>query len=89
MSMQNLVDSKTAAEILGVSVAFLERDRWEGARIPFCKVGKRAVRYRLSDLEKYIEKQIRQSTSESDEIIYHAAVSPETDGVKPATKYSW
>ncbi len=64
MSMQNLLDSKKAAEYLGVSVAFLERDRWEGARIPFCKIGKRAVRYRLSDLDEYIEKQIRQSTSD-------------------------
>lgn len=56
--------TKEAAELLGVSKAFLERDRWAGARVPFIKVGSRAVRYRLSDLESYIEKQIRHSTSE-------------------------
>lgn len=64
MNLQNLLDKKKAAEFLGVSVAFLERDRWAGARIPFIKIGKRAVRYEIEDLEKYIEKQTRQSTSD-------------------------
>ncbi|MDP4533700.1 helix-turn-helix domain-containing protein [Marinobacter salarius] len=59
-----LFTTKEAAELLGVSKAFLERDRWAGARVPFIKVGSRAVRYRLSDLESYIERQIRHSTSE-------------------------
>lgn len=60
----NLLNTKEAAQFLGVSKAFLERDRWAGARVPFIKVGSRAVRYRLSDLESYIERQIRRSTSE-------------------------
>ena len=59
-----LLTTKDAAEYLGVSKAFLERDRWAGARVQFIKVGTRAVRYRLSDLEHYIERQIRHSTSE-------------------------
>ncbi len=59
-----LFTTKEAAELLGVSKAFLERDRWAGARVPFIKVGSRAVRYRLSDLESYIERQIRHSTSQ-------------------------
>ena len=64
MSMQNLVDTKRASEFLGVSTAFLERARWSGIpNIPFVKVGPRAVRYRLSDLEAYIEEQTRTSTS--------------------------
>lgn len=50
-----LLNTQQAAEYLGVSVAFLERDRWAGARVPFIKIGARAVRYRLSDLEDYIE----------------------------------
>jgi excisionase family DNA binding protein len=49
-----LLTTKEAAPFLGVSEAFLERDRWAGARIPFIKIGSRAVRYRLSDLEAYI-----------------------------------
>lgn len=58
-----LLTTIQAAQLLGVSKAFLERDRWAGARIPFIKVGSRAVRYRLSDLNAFIEKQFRRSTS--------------------------
>ena len=63
--MQNpLLTTKQAAEILGVSIAFLERDRWAGARVPFVKVGSRAVRYRHSDLLAYIESCTHYSTSQ-------------------------
>jgi excisionase family DNA binding protein len=61
-----LLTTKEAARLLKVSSAFLERDRWAGARIPFIKVGARAVRYRLSDLERYLEGQVRRFTSERD-----------------------
>ena len=59
-----LLNTKQAAEYLGVSPAFLERDRWAGARIPFVKLGTRSVRYRQDDLEQYIEQQVCHSTSE-------------------------
>lgn len=63
--MQNpLLTTKQAAQILGVSIAFLERDRWAGARVPFVKIGSRAVRYRNSDLHAYIESRLCQSTSQ-------------------------
>lgn len=59
-----LLNTAEAAQFLGVSKAFLERDRWAGARIPFVKVGDRAVRYQLSELEAYIAGQVRHSTSD-------------------------
>lgn len=59
-----LLNTQQAAEYLGVSVAFLERDRWAGARVPFIKVGSRAVRYQLNDLEQYVQSCRRRSTSE-------------------------
>ena len=62
---KSLMTTKEAASYLGVSCAFLERDRWAGARVPFIKVGSRAVRYRLADLEDYIETRTRHSTSEA------------------------
>jgi len=62
--MQALLTTKEAALYLGVSSAFLERDRWAGARIPFIRVGSRAVRYRLSDLETYLASRVRRSTSD-------------------------
>lgn len=64
--MQNhLLTTKEAAQFLGVSTAFLERDRWAGARIPFVKIGTRTVRYKPSELEAYIAGQTRRSTSDS------------------------
>lgn len=63
----SLLTTQEAAAVLGVSKAFLERDRWAGARIPFIKIGARAVRYRADDLNAYINSQVRQSTSDSGE----------------------
>ncbi len=57
-----LLNTEQAAEYLGVSKAFLERDRWAGARIPFIQVGSKAVRYRREDLEEYVESQVRTAT---------------------------
>lgn len=59
-----LLTTQQAATYLSLSKAFLERDRWAGARIPFIKVGSRAVRYRTSDLEAYLESRVRTSTSD-------------------------
>ena len=59
-----LLSTPQAAKFLNVSIAFLERDRWAGARVPFVKIGSRAVRYRLDDLEAYINSQRRQSVLE-------------------------
>lgn len=60
-----LLSTPQAAKFLNVSIAFLERDRWAGARIPFVKVGSRAVRYRLDDLEDYINSNRQQSVLEA------------------------
>jgi excisionase family DNA binding protein len=51
---ERLLTTKEAARFLGVSAAFLERDRWAGARIPFIRVGSRAVRYEQEALEAFI-----------------------------------
>lgn len=58
-----ILNTQQAADYIGMSKAFLERDRWAGARIPFIKVGSRAVRYRQSDLDAFLDQQVRQSTS--------------------------
>ena len=63
MNQDRLLTTREAARFLGMSESFLERDRWEGARIPFIRVGKRAVRYKLSTLEAFVNSQVRRSTS--------------------------
>lgn len=66
MVMQTqLLNTTQAAQFLGLSKAFLERDRWAGAKVPFIKIGDRAVRYRLEDLNAYIESRTRKSTSDT------------------------
>ena len=60
-----LLSTEEAAEYLGVSKAFLERDRWAGARIPFVRVGDRKVQYEPSTLKAYVKSRIRQSTSDN------------------------
>jgi excisionase family DNA binding protein len=60
-----LLTTSQAAHYLGVSKAFLERDRWAGARNPFIKVGNRAVRYRHEDLDAFIASRVRRSTSDT------------------------
>lgn len=61
----NLLTTREAARYLGLSKAFLERDRWAGAKVPFIKIGSRAVRYRTQDLDAYIQSRIRRSTSDT------------------------
>ena len=50
-----LIKQDEAASYLGLSEATLERDRWRGGDIPYVKVGPRAIRYDLEQLDEYIE----------------------------------
>jgi predicted DNA-binding transcriptional regulator AlpA len=65
--MQQLLTTRQVATLLGLSEAFLERDRWSGAKIPFIKVGARAVRYDADVIREYLRQQTRKSTSDSGE----------------------
>ena len=56
------VDESGASEYSGLSVAWFQRSRWDGSGPPFAKIG-RAVRYKISDLEKYFTDRKRSSTS--------------------------
>lgn len=58
MPLERLMHTHEAAQILGVSAAWLERKRWEGRPPRYVRVGGpngRAIRYRESDLRAYIE----------------------------------
>lgn len=51
-----LVDTPTAAKLLAISASSLSRYRASGeVRIPHVVIGKRLVRYRLSDLQRFAE----------------------------------
>ena len=61
--LTTLVDTKAAAEFLGVSASFLNKARLTGRGPDFIKVGA-AVRYDVRKLEAFVASRSRSSTSE-------------------------
>lgn len=61
--MNNALTTKEAARYIGMSEAFLERDRSSAGdgKIPYVRVGSRSVRYLRSDLDNYLASRIRKS----------------------------
>lgn len=58
-----LLNEKEAAIFLGCSIHKMQRDRRKGSPVRFVKIGS-SVKYRMSDLENYIQSQTFNSTSE-------------------------
>lgn len=53
-----LLRDPDAADYLNVSMAWLQRQRWLGTGPTYIKVGTRAVRYRLADLEAWVHQNV-------------------------------
>ena len=60
---KDFLNTRQAAELIGLKANTLEIWRLRGTGPKYIKFG-RAVRYRLTDLESYVDAQTRQSTSE-------------------------
>jgi hypothetical protein len=60
-----LLDQRLAAEFLSVSTRTLEGWRLTGGGPKFVRLSKRAVRYRLQDLERFVVERLRNSTSDT------------------------
>ena len=63
LSSNQFLKRQEAANFLNLKKSTLEAWAVRGAGPIFCKFG-RAVRYRLSDLEKFVDTQTRKNTSE-------------------------
>lgn len=59
---RNLVPERDAAKYLCVSDAWLQRQRWLGTGPVYVKVGSRAVRYRMGDLEDWVNQNVRRGS---------------------------
>ena len=59
-----LLRERDAARFLNFNVRTLQMWRVRGGGPPFVRVSSRAVRYRLQDLEGWIEERLRRSTSD-------------------------
>jgi predicted DNA-binding transcriptional regulator AlpA len=64
MTVERLLTEAQVSEILGRGVPTLQKDRVAGTGPQFIKMG-RLVRYRPSDVQAWLAKRVRQSTSES------------------------
>ena len=62
-SRPKCIDTAAAAKFVGVSKRTLEKWRCEGGGPPYLKLGRRVL-YCLGDLEEWISRQRRSSTSE-------------------------
>ena len=63
-TIESLLDERQAAELLNLSVRFLQNRRYVGGGPPYVKISARAVRYRPSDLERWVEEHLQCSTAE-------------------------
>lgn len=61
-----LLDEEQAADYLGLSPRTLQNFRVRGGGPDYVKLGARAVRYRLSDLDEFIEDRVRSNTSQDE-----------------------
>lgn len=62
--MSNLIDTTELARRIDVSEVTLVRMRMQGGGPAFIRIG-RSVKYRWEDVEAWLEKQTRNSTSEA------------------------
>jgi predicted DNA-binding transcriptional regulator AlpA len=62
--MDRLLDQKTAAKLLGLSVRTLERHRLAGTGPCYARLG-RLIRYRERDLDDWVQASLRTSTSDA------------------------
>ena len=64
--MPKLMTEKETAVMVGMSVHWLRRKRWEGGGIPFIKMSaKGAVRYSEEVVIRYLDAHFRTSTSDT------------------------
>ena len=59
-----LINEQAAARHLGFSKRFLQARRLKGEGPQFVRISKRAVRYRIKDLEKWVEDRIRKNNND-------------------------
>jgi len=68
--IEELLNTEQASEVLGMKSKSLANSRYTGTgiRVPYIKIGN-LVRYKLSDLKKYIEDNTFNHTGEVKEVL--------------------
>jgi hypothetical protein len=63
--MKTLICEKEAAQLLGVSVALLRKQRYLGRGCPYVKLD-RLVRYRVEDIDSYVSARIQKPNQQQE-----------------------
>ncbi len=63
-----LLSEVEAAKMLGLKRRTLQMWRFTGSKLPFCRFSGRCIKYRLQDINEFIEKSITNSTSTQNEL---------------------
>ena len=58
---RRLLTTKQAADMLGISVSMLAKDRMNKGKIPYIRIGKKTIRYDYYELKKYLKRMRRGS----------------------------
>ncbi len=61
-SQDRLLNEVEAARFLGLRPRTLQNWRWSGEGPPFVRVSNRAIRYRISDLRRWVEERVVTTT---------------------------
>lgn len=63
-----LLSEVEAAKMLGLRRRTLQMWRFNGSKLPFCRFSGRCIKYRLRDINEFIEKSVTTSTSTKNEL---------------------
>lgn len=63
-TIETLLFESDVSDLLKLSISWVQKARGQGIGPKFIKVGG-AVRYRLSDVQEFLEERVRKSTSDS------------------------
>lgn len=59
-----LLTAKELAQVLGLAVRTLKKQRAQGRGVPFVRVGERAIRYRVGDVRRFLrERRVQTATA--------------------------
>ncbi len=74
---RKVVRTKTASLMTGMSPSWFKMKRHRGDGIPYVQISKRAVGYRVADINAWIEANMRRSTSSPPQQFHRTRLAPD------------
>lgn len=58
------LNEKQLAQRLNMSLKWVQKKRWQGGGVPYCKFDNGSIRYPLDEIERYERESLRRHTSD-------------------------